>query len=657
MKSWLKLVLGVLFLFTLHRVIFTIIFLPIGGNISLDNYLNAMLYGLRFDVSLLAYSTVIPLLFTLVGKLFFSAETLLRIHRPLFFVYSCIFLISITLLLFIDIGFYIEFNTRINYLVIEYLQNIDTILETIIQVFPYNILFIMMMVITIMIPFLLLKYFTIYRGAFNHSFSIKQVLFILVISIIAIRGGLQNEPLNWGDASISKHSFINHTGMNPIWNIGYSYFNSDPVRENKKFQQIKIELPNATDLIRSKIIGNSSDFIHNDYPLLRQSIQDDKTPLPNVVLIILESFKSSYIGVMGNKKKLTPHFDSLKEDGVLFTRMFSSGTRTNRALSSILLSFPALPRFKSILNDHQVHQPFSSLASLLKSIGYVTQFLYAGDTEYDNIHTFFSQQGFDKVIGKEIYPDNAFFTKYGVADDSVYETAKGIINEVTQPLFLTLLTVSNHQPFLFPENDDVFHIHNNDDLSEKEKAFQYSDWALGEFFSWYKKRDDYKNTIFIITGDHGFFEENSNKDLSINLDLYHIPCLIIASDLIPSVNNKIASHLDIIPTILPLIGGKFIHHSWGKNLIHDYDSEKFAVISPSGINHLSGIITATHFLIYDFQSTNTLYKFPDIKLSLNMVPDSQNKIKQLELEALIGSFLKLSAHSLNSFKSGIPQLP
>jgi phosphoglycerol transferase MdoB-like AlkP superfamily enzyme len=550
-----------------------------------------------------------------------------------------------------------EFNTRINYLALEYLQNVDTIIETIFQVFPYNILFIFMMFIVLTIPFILFKYFTIHRGAFNHSFSIKQVLFILVISIIAIRGGLQNEPLNWGDASISKHSFINHTGMNPIWNIGYSYFNSDPVRENKKFQEIDIELPNATDLIRNKIIGNSFDKFHYDYPLLRHSVQDEKNPQPNVVLIILESFKSSYLGVMGNKKNLTPKFDSLSKEGVLFTRMFSSGTRTNRALSSILLSFPALPRFKSILNDHQVHQSFSSLASLLKSNGYETQFLYAGDTEYDNIQSFFSQQGFNKVKGKEIYPDNAFFTKYGVADETVYEAAKGIINEATQPLFLTLLTVSNHQPFLFPENEDVFHIHNNSDLSEKEKTFQYSDWALGEFFSWFKNRDDFKNTLFIITGDHGFFEDNSNKDLFIDLDLYHIPCLIIASDLIPSVNNKIASHLDIIPTILPLIGGKFIHHSWGKNLLQDYNTEYFAVISPSGINHLSGIITDTHFLIYDFQSTNTLYKFPDIKLSLDMVPDSQNKIKQLELEALIGSFLKLSAHSLNSFKSGIPQLP
>ena len=123
------------------------------------------------------------------------------------------------------------------------------------------------------------------------------------------------------------------------------------------------------------------------------------------------------------------------------------------------------------------------------------------------------------------------------------------------------------------------------------------------------------------------------------------------------MNNKIASHLDIIPTILPLIGGKFIHQSWGQNLLQDKDRDNFAVISPSGINHISGIITDSHFLVYDFQTTNILYKFLNINSSLHIVRDSNNKLKKIELETLIGSFLKLSAYTLNSFKSGIPQFP
>ena len=84
----------------------------------------------------------------------------------------------------------------------------------------------------------------------------------------------------------------------------------------------------------------------------------------------MESFAGEYIGKLGNKQGITPYFDKLTNEGVLFTRMFSTGSRTNRGLSGTLLSFPAVPRLKSIMQDGSVDQQFSSLASILKRRGY-----------------------------------------------------------------------------------------------------------------------------------------------------------------------------------------------------------------------------------------------------------------------------------------------
>ena len=109
----------------------------------------------------------------------------------------------------------------------------------------------------------------------------------------------------------------------------------------------------------------------------------------NVVIILMESFAGNYVGELGNKYNITPNFDKLTKEGVLFTKMFSSGTRTNRGLSSTLLSFPGLPRFKSILNDASVDQNFSSLANILKKRDYETYFLVGGKLDYDNRHGFF----------------------------------------------------------------------------------------------------------------------------------------------------------------------------------------------------------------------------------------------------------------------------
>ena len=170
---------------------------------------------------------------------------------------------------------------------------------------------------------------------------------------------------------------------------------------------------------------------------------------------------------------------------------------------------------------------------------------------------------------------------------------------------------------------------------------------------WYLDRKDHQNTIFVIVGDHGYFDEHFNKDISIDLELYHIPCLIIAPGLKPSINNRIASQIDIIPTILPLIGGEFIHHSWGRDLLDDSNLEDYALITPSGLNHVSGLISDELFLIYDFQSRNELYSYSKSGDSFVLSLNENNTDDKLKLEKYILSFLKTGAYSLNNFKCGI----
>ena len=52
-----------------------------------------------------------------------------------------------------------------------------------------------------------------------------------------------------------------------------------------------------------------------------------------------------------------------------------------------------------------------------------SMFLYAGDSKYDNIYQVFTLQGFEEIRGREFFPTNVFSTKYGVADEYLYEGA------------------------------------------------------------------------------------------------------------------------------------------------------------------------------------------------------------------------------------------
>ena len=658
MKNWIKFIFTMLIGFSFARVIFLIVHNSNIADLSLIDFFYSFLYGIRYDLSVIGYFTLPVLLIFIFALLI---EKLFPKITSLFQGFVCYYCIIITVLIlmavFVDFGFYFEFKSRLNYLVFDYLEDYDTIFETVITVYPFNFIFIILLLLILPTIYFLRKKLFLNAETSTHSqiISGKSFILFLILLIVAIRGGIQDEPINWGSSSISRYHFINHLSMNPLWNLGYSFINSTRNNENKKYTRLKIRIPEAQNFIKENLAFPPDNFINPDYPLLRKSNYPPNSKNPNVVIIIMESFNNQNVGILGNKDNLTPNFDEFSKDGVLFSRMFSTGTRTSRALSGILLSFPALPRFKSILTDSQVHQPFSSLAFLLKKRNYSSMFLYAGDSKYDNIYQFFTLQGFEEVRGREFFPTNAFSTKYGVADEYLYEGAKGIIEKSQNPFILTLLNVSNHQPYQIPYHSGTESIYSDNDLNKKQKAFKYADWALGNFLEWYRDRKDYRNTIFVIVGDHGSFDGESNKDLSIDLELFHVPCLIIAPGLEPSINARVASQIDIIPTILPLIGGEFIHHSWGKNLLNNLNQMDYALITPSGLNHVSGLVSKNNFLIYDFQSKNIIYSFTDFENSLELILEEKNTSIKLELEKYITSFLKLSAYSLNNFKCGIPE--
>ncbi|HAZ25236.1 MAG TPA: sulfatase, partial [Algoriphagus sp.] len=78
----------------------------------------------------------------------------------------------------------------------------------------------------------------------------------------------------------------------------------------------------------------------------------------------------------------------------------------------------------------------------------------------------------------------------------------------------------------------------------------YADDAVKEFINEYKKRPEFSNTIFIITGDHRLPE----IPMSSRLDRFHVP-LIIYSPLLEKTDyfKGVTSHYEITPSILAFL--------------------------------------------------------------------------------------------------------
>lgn len=107
-------------------------------------------------------------------------------------------------------------------------------------------------------------------------------------------------------------------------------------------------------------------------------------------------------------------------------------------------------------------------------------------------------------------PKSEVVNSFGVSDHFEMGYALNTINQKAKtgkPFMATILTVSNHPPYIIP---DFF----KPKTKEKEtQIVEYADWAIGDFLKKASREPWYKNTIFVIQADHGKLVGKSEGEL------------------------------------------------------------------------------------------------------------------------------------------------
>lgn len=170
----------------------------------------------------------------------------------------------------------------------------------------------------------------------------------------------------------------------------------------------------------------------------------------NVVVIVEESFGAQFVGAYGDRQGLTPNFDRLAGQGLLFTNTYASGTRTVRGLEAIVTSLPPIPSEGIIKRPGS--WPIANWGEVLRRQGYDTSFLYDGYGIFDNMNPFFGGNGFTLVDRNDIRPVT-FSNIWGVCDQDLFNQALRSFDgeaEGKKPFFSMIMTTSNHSPYTFP---------------------------------------------------------------------------------------------------------------------------------------------------------------------------------------------------------------
>jgi phosphoglycerol transferase MdoB-like AlkP superfamily enzyme len=271
----------------------------------------------------------------------------------------------------------------------------------------------------------------------------------------------------------------------------------------------------------------------------------------DVVVILEESFGSEFVGVLGHpERKTSPGFDRWSREGLLLTNLTATGNRTVRGLEGTLCSMVPLPA--SAVLKHMKHDTVATIADVFQDEGYKTAFVYGGWGRFDDMKPFLPTNGFDEFIERDAYPDDAFRTIWGVADEFIFAKAlerQQAAHDAGERLFMTILTVSNHRPFAVPQR----HTGWNAELKSRDSAVAYADWALADYLDKAKAAGLLDHTIVLIEGDHGARVYGSQE---IPTPSYRIPGLFLAPDASWKGRriDRLASQIDLGPTLLALTG-------------------------------------------------------------------------------------------------------
>ncbi|MEN9418124.1 MAG: hypothetical protein RI988_1744 [Pseudomonadota bacterium] len=284
----------------------------------------------------------------------------------------------------------------------------------------------------------------------------------------------------------------------------------------------------------------------------------------NVVLVSIESFSAHFMGSFGNPRGLTPRMDALAREGLLFTQVYATGTRTVRGLEALTLSMPPTPGHSIVKRPG--NEGLFTLGSVFAEQGYEPIYLYGGYGYFDNMNAFFGGNGYTVVDRTALRPEQIHFENiWGVADEDLFALT---VRELDarhargQRFFAHVMTTSNHRPYTYPAGRIDIPSHTGRDGGVK-----YTDWAIGHFIDEAKKRPWFDSTLFVFVADH---TDKGRGKQDLPLEAFHIPLVFYAPGwLAPGRNDTLASQIDVGPTLLGLLNIGYRSRFFGHDILRE----------------------------------------------------------------------------------------
>ena len=558
----LKYTLFWVLLFAFARVLFESYNITKTVQLPISEILLSFVHGIRLDMSLTGY-------FILFIGLLVSLSIIIK---PKYLKYPInivtYFLIFYTLLIsIIDLELYRNWGFRMDSTPLVYLNTPSEALAST----P------IWLIITLSITWLSISIFACWIYKKQISYLIEEfpkskwygtlvLILFTALYFIPVRGTFSVAPINAGTVYFSSNQFANHAAVNVTWN-----FSDAIARINKRQQEVQLISYEEASLITKKLYSKQDSTLH----LLN-------TSNPNVIFIVLESFTSDGVEFFGGLKDITPNLNQLAKEGISFTNIYATGSRSDKGLVGILSGYPSQLGV-SIMNFPNKTRNLPSLAKNFDALNYSTSFYYGGDANFANINSYMLNVGFKEVKDVSSVPSKfERNSKWGIHDHLMFNYLLEETDNEKESFFKVLFTLSSHEPFDVPMKTAIA---GSDLKSQFLNSMHYTDESIGNFIELAKTKPWWKNTLIVLIADHsGRFP----YDREIHLpERYAIPMIWLggALDSTGVINNTIGGQQDVAATILGQLDIKHDEYLYSRDILAHNDSQFALYLWANGLGY------------------------------------------------------------------------
>ena len=578
------------------------------AQLSATNLPGLMVVGLFFDVitSLYLFALFAAYL-VLVPRRVFAA----RWHRQLVAVAFAATVFGLVYLGAVEYFFFDEFNSRFNFVAVEYLIYPHEVFVNIWQSYPVVRVLLAAFGITAAVVWSA-------RGALGATKGTARVSSrprFAVLATLAVAVVIAQLFVNVNISRYSDNRVVNELASNGV----YSFFNAAMTSE-LDYKEFYLSLPDEEGdaRLRNLVRNRHATYFPETDHIERHVLADGPPQYLNVVVLLEESLGAEFVGAYGDKRGLTPKLDSLASAGLMFTRAYATGTRTVRGMEAVTASFPPVPGESIVKRPH--NEGMFNWSTVMAKNGYTPTFLYGGFGTFDNMNYFFGSNGY-RVIDRTDMDDAHFANIWGVSDEDLFRNAVRVFDEQHargERIFSVVMSTSNHKPFTFPAGVPGV----PEKGGGRDAGVRYADHAIGAFFDMAKTKPWFDDTLFVIVADHGA-RVYGREDIPIRT--YEIPLVLYSPKHIkPGRVDALTSQIDVAPTVIGILDFNYDSTFFGIDVLRDSHPDR---LIPLNHNRDIALFDGRNLVEIGFRKTSAQYVYDPVTHSQTPVAIEPERTK------------------------------